>query len=128
MIDKNTGNIKFTNLLELSPKSSYALMEEQDLGEVREVLNMGIGNKWLIIKNIPIDNKYFIISLFYNQEKLTEVSMIFSEERFDLSAGWDSRNEKKEKDNLKKYQIWLDRELDRKTKFHWGDVWADYDP
>lgn len=102
-------------------------MEKQSLGEVREVRDMGNGYKWLDIKNIKIQNEYYIISLCFKEQELTELSMVVKDERFDLSSDWRTWSEEKEKEDLKKYQNWLDKELGKKTKFHWGDVWAAYD-
>lgn len=89
---------------------------------------MGNGYKWLDIKNIKIDNEYFIISLCFKEEELSELSMAVNDSRFDISSDWNSWSERKEKEDLKKYQKWLDKELGKETKFHWGVVWASYDP
>jgi predicted NACHT family NTPase len=128
MIDKNTGQIKLTDSLELKPNSNFDFLESQKLGEVQETQDMGNGYKWLHIKNIQIDNKYFIISLCFKEDELTELSMVLDDKLFDLSSDWSSWNEQKEKEDLKKYQGWLNKELGEETKFHWGDVWASYDP
>lgn len=126
MIDRSTGNIKLTDSLVLSPKSNFELLEKLDLGEVREIQDMGNGYKWLIIKNIQVENKYFIISLCFKEEELTQLSMVVNEERFNLSPDWSSLSEQKEKEDLKKYQYWLNKELGKNTNFQWGDVWAAY--
>lgn len=128
MIDRSTGNIKLTDWLEVSPKSNFDLLDGQNFGQINEVHNMGNGYKWLNIKNIKIESEYFIISLCYKDELLTELSMVVNDEQFNLSSDWSSWNEQKEKEDLKKYQNWLDKELGGKTKFPWGDVWATYDP
>ena len=127
MIDRRTGNIRLTDSLELRPKLNFDLLEKQSLGEVREVRDMGNGYKWLDIKNIKIQNEYYIISLCFKEQELTELSMVVNDERFDLSSDWSTWSEEKEKEDLKKYQNWLEKELGKKTKFHWGDVWAAYD-
>ena len=54
--------------------------------------------------------------------------MILNDKRFNLFSDWSSCSEQKEKEDFKKYQNWLDKELEGKTKFHWGDVSATYDP
>ena len=128
MIDRRTGNIKLTGSLELSSKSKFQLLENQDLGEVQEVRDTDNGYKWLVIKNIKIENKYFIISLCYKEEELTAVEMVVNDERFNLSTDWSSWSEQKEGEDLKKYQNWLEKELGRKTKFRWGHVSASFDP
>ena len=128
MIDRNTGNIKLTDSLELSSNSSFNLIEGQNLGQVNEVREMGNGYKWLEIKNIKIESKYFIISLGFKDDKLTELSMVVEDKQFNLTSDWNSWSERKEKEDLKKYQNWLDKELDGKTTFHWGDVWITNDP
>ncbi|GAB5527793.1 MAG: hypothetical protein Roseis2KO_56650 [Roseivirga sp.] len=128
MINKNTGNIKLTDSLELTPKSNLNLLEGQNLGQANELRDIGNGCKWLDIKNINIGSKYFIISLCFIDELLSELSLLVSDERFSLSSHWSSWSERKEKEDLKKYTTWLNKELGGKTEFHWGDVWATYDP
>ena len=127
MIDRKTGNIRLTDSLELSPKLNFDVLENQSLGEVCEVRDMGNGYKWLDIKNIKIENEYYIISLCFNEERLIQLSMVVNDGRFDLSSDWSTWSEEEEKEALQKYQNWLNRELGRKTNFHWGDVWAAYD-
>lgn len=128
MIDRNTGNIRLNDSLELKSKSNFDLLEEQNLGEFHEVRNLGNGYIWLGIKNIKIKNEYFIISLCFKEEELSELLLVVNERRFDLSSDWSSWSEQKEKEDLKKYQNWLDKELGEERKFHWGDVWASYNP
>lgn len=128
MIDRNTGNIKLTDSFELRPKSNFDLLEEQGLGEVREIRDMGNGYKWLDIKNIKVENQYFIIALCFKDEELSEASLVFDDSPFVLTSGWSSRRQQKEKDDLKKYQVWLGHEFGNTTKFKWGEVWTDYDP
>ena len=54
--------------------------------------------------------------------------MVVDDKPFDLSFGSSSWSEQKEKEDLRKYKDWLDKELDGEAKFHWGNVWASYDP
>ena len=127
MIDKNTGHIKLTDALELKPNSSFDFIESQKLGELQETRDIGNGYKWLDIKNIQIDNKYLIISLCFKEEKLSQLSMVMNDSPFDLNPDWSSWTEKQEKEDLKKYQNWLNQELGKETKFSWGEVKASYD-
>ncbi len=127
MIDKIKGHIKLTDSVELKPNSNFELIESQKLGEVQETRDMGNGYKWLDIKNIQINEKYFIMSLCFKQEKLSELSILISDNPFDLNSSWDNWSEKEEKEKLKKYQEWLNKELDKENEFNWGTAWASYD-
>ncbi len=104
------------------------MIEKQNLGEIQEIRDMGNGYKWLEIKNIQIDNQYFNMSLCFKMEKLSQLTMVINDKPFDLNSGWDTWSVKAEKEKLKKFENWLNKELDRERKFNWGEVWANYDP
>lgn len=127
MIDKTKGHIRLNDSLNLEPNSSFEIIERQKLGVLQEIRDMGNGYKWLDIKNIQIDSQYFIMSLCFKKEKLSQLTMVINEKPFDLNSGWDTWSEKAEKEELKKFENWLNKELDKERKFSWGEVSANYD-
>ena len=128
MIDKTKGHIRLNGSLHLEPNSSFEMIERQKLGGLQEIRAMGNGYKWLDIKNIQIDNQYFIMSLCFIKGKLSQLTMVINDKPFNLNSGWDTWSEKAEKEKLKKFENWLNKELDKERKFNWGEVWANYDP
>ena len=128
MIDKTKGHIRLNDSIKIEPNSSFDLIERQELGGIQEIRDMGNGYKWLDIKNIQIDNQYFNMSLCFKEEILSQLTMMINDNPFDLNSDWNSWNEKVEKEKLKKYENWLNQELDKERKFNWGEVWSSYDP
>ena len=127
MIDKTKGHIRLNDSLNLEPNSSFEMIERQKLGVLQEIRDMGNGYKWLDIKNIQIDNQYFIIFLCFKKEKLSQLTMVINDKPFELNSSWDTWSEKAEKEKLKKFENWLNKELDKERKFNWGEVWVNYD-
>lgn len=98
------------------------------LGENWQVVEHQNGWQWLTIKNLTVDEHYFIISLGYYANALRQIELIVDKEPFDLTAGWDSWSEQRERDTLTSLRIWLRNELGREGRFEWGEAWAAFDP
>lgn len=127
MIDNKTGYITFDNKRIINQNSDLESIANMGLGESQEVDDMKTGWIWLRIKNIMSSGYFFNISFAFNNSRLRELNFVMNNQKYDLDENWSDWSDKKELENLKFYQDWLQKEIGSQRNFDWGQVWADYD-
>ena len=120
MIDKVTGSIRLSETCQLHAGDALPDVSTFPPGEVQQVVDHRNGWQWLTLKNMVVDGQYVIISLGYYANALQQVELIVSQDRFDLTAGWDSWSEQDELDIRTALRVWLRNELGREVQFSWG--------
>lgn len=127
MIDVKTGHLIIDNNHSITPETDLASIETMQLGESQKVRKMGSGWTWVDVKNLKIDGHYLNISFLFHGKRIRGFSFVFQDKPYDLNPGWDSWSRKGEKENLLRFNDWLDERFDGKRKLEWGKFWATYD-
>ena len=127
MIDVKTGHLIIDNNHSITPETGLISIETMQLGESQKVRKMGSGWTWVDVKNLKIYGHYLNISFLFHGQRIRGFSFVFQGKPYDLNPGWDSWSRKAEKENLLRFNDWLDERFDGKRKLEWGKVWAAYD-
>jgi hypothetical protein len=127
MINKDTGAIELAGA-KIRPFMLSDEVRKLNLGESQEERDMGNGYCWYYVRNIIVNDRFYNFCFGFNDNELYMLLFGFSETKIDLSEGWESWNEAKEKSQAIIYNNWLFAELGSERKFKWGEVSADYDP
>ncbi len=127
MINQDNGNIKINDKPIINQNSDFDSINKMNLGEKQEVDN--VGSDWisLEIKNLKTSGFYFNITFRFLKKYLKEVSLVLSEEKFDSKDNWSNWNEQEEREKIKFYQKWIEKEIGIETEFNWGNIWVGYD-
>lgn len=126
MINSKNGNLNL-NDFELTPFSKFELTDQFQEVNIQEIRDFNNGWKWLGIINLKVDNRYFDFSLGYYKNRLNLILLTFKESPSVDKSTWKDWSEEKELNNQKKFENWLNNELDEVRNFNWGDIHSIYD-
>ncbi|WP_321290165.1 hypothetical protein [uncultured Sunxiuqinia sp.] len=129
MINKETGEIRFTSTLNASPEMNFsdAMALTDDLQ--KSVDDMKNGWKWIRLKAVESDIAQYHIGLAFNEGDLQCLDFTVDPKDSDLSDyGYENWSAEKEQNRLKKFEQWLTNEIGQKRSFDWGEIQALYDP
>jgi len=127
MIDKATGNIIVSSLIQVKYNDHLQDIVSLEMGQTRTLLNLNNGWIWLNERNVLIDNLYFAFQFGFFDDRLKELSFCFSDRELNSNESWDNWSKDKELYDLERYEIWLAVEFGGRRDFDWGNVWASYD-
>ncbi|MFT5619366.1 MAG: hypothetical protein ACI85I_002609 [Arenicella sp.] len=128
MIDVKTGHLLIDNKRTITPKTSFATIEQWQLGITQKTRQMGGGWSCLDVKNLNIDKRHLNISFLFNDKGITGFTFTFQELSYSMNPNWASWSKEGEKTNLDRFNYWLNQQFGNTRKLEWGTVHAFYDP
>jgi hypothetical protein len=129
MINKETGEIRFTSTLNVSPKTVFGVAMALTDGLQRSVDDMKNGWKWIRLKAVESDTAQYHIGLAFNNGNLQLLDFTIDPKDSDPSDyGYENWSAEKEQNRLKKFEQWLTNEIGQQRSFDWGKIQAVYDP
>mgnify|MGYP006896874751 CR=1 FL=1 len=129
MINKETGEIRFTATLVVSPKTDFGEAMVLTEGLQRSLDDMKTGWKWIRLKAVESDTAKYHIGLAFNNGELQLLDFIVDTKDSDPSEnGYDNWSAQKEQIRLKEFEKWLTNEIGQQRTFEWGKIQAEFDP
>ena len=129
MINKETGEIRFTATLIVSPQTDNEVAMALTYNLQRNLEDMRNGWKWIRLKSVESDSAKFHIALSFNNGVLQLLDFTVDPKDSDSSdSGYDNWSAEKEQIRLKEFEKWLTNEVGQKRSFDWGKIQAVYDP
>jgi hypothetical protein len=128
MIDKSNGSIKI-NQLTINPNSSLEKLTEScnQYNIDYRIRDMKTGWTWIHLVNQEENNLFISLNIaFYETEiKLLMLTIDPEMTHLDMRENWSKENELKRQVFMEK---WLDKEIGKKRRYTWGEVWCSFDP
>lgn len=129
MINRETGEIRFTDTLVVSPKIDIGEAMVLTEGLQRSLDDMKNGWKWIRLKAVKSDTAQYHIGLAFNNGNLKVLDFVVDPKDSDLSDyGYENWSAEKEQNRLKKFEQWLTNEIGQQRSFDWGKIQAFFDP
>ena len=129
MINKETGEIRFTSTLNVCPETDFGEAMALTDNLQRSVDDMKNGWKWIRLKAVESDTAQYHIGLAFNNGNLQLLDFVIDPNDSDLSDySYDKWSAEKEQNRLKKLEQWLTNEIGQQRSFDWGKIQALYDP
>lgn len=129
MINKETGEIRFTSTLNVCPETDFGEAMALTDNFLRSVDDMKNGWKWIRLKAVESDTAQYQIGLAFNNGNLQLVDFVIDPKDSDLSDySYDKWSAEKEQNRQKKLEQWLTYEIGQQRSFDWGKIQALYDP
>jgi hypothetical protein len=127
MIDIKTGHLLIDNERKITPQTSLITIEKWQLGIAQNIRNMSNSWSWVDVKNLKINKLYLNISFLFNEKEIGGFTFTFQDKPYDMNPSWDSWSEEAEKENLVRFNNWLEEQFGEARAFEWGSVEAFYD-
>ncbi len=126
MIDAKSGNLEFGEEKIVTPSTDLCTIDLMNLGERQKLRGIGNGWNWYDVKNVQIEKDFFNFSFLFKHQTLTSLTLVFQDKPFEFNSGWESWSLEAERNNQKRFEAWLDKELGSERNFDWGTVSSNY--
>ena len=125
IINKLNGNINIAKNHFISPNKQIKQGIIDLLNPI--IRDMKTGFIWYNFMNIEYKEQLINLSVCCFNNKVTAANVAPQNKEYIKKEGWDNWSKKKEMENLKYYNEWLDSEIGKNRYYSWGQIMAQFD-
>lgn len=126
VIDRNTGQLKFSNEFIISKRTTAKQIVDYFGEENVEFRDVQTGWKHFSVRNAKIGDAYLNLTFYFERDILNMISFTVSD-KFFIEGSWDNWSLENELEKQKYYDQWLTKEIGAKREFDWGTIVSFYD-